>query len=126
MKKLSTLAIAALLFAAPALAQKHSHGSKGPNGGFLEDVAGVHVEFTSSGNSLTFHVLNEDNKPVSTKGYSGSVLVVSGQDRETITLATSGGNLLKGESKKPVAPGAAVTLMIKTDAGKTGQAKYKG
>ncbi len=126
MKKLSAIVLAALLFAAPALAQKHSHGSKGPNGGTLEDVAGVHVEFVPSGNSLTFHILNEDNRPVSTKGYSGSVLVVSGQDRETITLTPSGDNSLKGETKKPIAPGAGITLMIKTDAGKSGQAKYKG
>lgn len=79
-----------------------------------------------SGNALTFHILNEDNKPVSTKGYSGSVLVVNGQDRETITLTTSGENTLKGEAKKPIAPGAGITLMVKTGGGKTGQAKYKG
>ena len=126
MKRLSAFAIAAALLAAPAWAQSHSHGAKGPNGGALEDVAGVHVEFVASGNSLTFHVLNEDNKPVSAKGYSGSVLVVKGQDRETITLTTSGENTLKGEAKKPIAPGSAITLMIKTDGGKTGQAKYKG
>lgn len=126
MKKLSAFAVAAMLFAAPAWAQSHSHGAKGPNGGTLEDVAGVHVEFVPSGNSLTFNVLNESNKPISTKGYSGSVLVVNGQDRETITLSTSGENALKGEAKKPIAPGAAITLMIKTDGGKTGQAKYKG
>lgn len=126
MRKLSIFALVALLFAAPAWAQSHSHNTKGPNGGMLEDVAGVHVEFVPSGNSLTFHVLNEDNKPVSTKGYSGSVLVVNGQERETITLTTSGENTLKGEAKKPIARGAAITLMIKTDGGKTGQAKYKG
>lgn len=125
MKK-AALILAALLFAAPALADPHKHGSKGPNGGAMEDVAGVHVEFVPAGNALTFHVLNEDNKPVSTKGFSGSVLVVNGQDRETITLTTSGENTLKGEAKKPIASGAAITLMIKTDGGKTGQAKYKG
>lgn len=124
--KAFTLAVGALLLAAPAFADPHKHGSKGPNGGTLEDVAGVHVEFVPSGNALTFHVLNENNKPVSTKGYSGSVLVVNGQDRETITLTTSGENTLKGEAKKPIAPGAGITLMIKTDGGKTGQAKYKG
>jgi hypothetical protein len=70
-------------------------------------------------------VLNEDNKPVSTRGYSGSVLIVNGQDRETVTLATSGENALKGEASKPVS-GAGITLMIKTDGGKTGQARYKG
>ena len=54
------------------------------------------------------------------------MLIVNGQDRETITLTPSGENSLKGEAKKPIAPGAAVTLMIKTEAGKTGQAKFKG
>ena len=123
--KPSALMLAALLFVAPAWAQQHSHGTKGPNGGTLADVAGVHVEFVPSGNALTFNVLNEDNKPVSTKGYSGSVLIVNGQDRETVTLATSGENALKGEASKAIS-GAAITLMIKTDGGKTGQARYKG
>ena len=123
--KPSALMLAALLFVAPAWAQQHSHGTKGPNGGTLADVAGVHVEFVPSGNALTFNVLNEDNKPVSIKGYSGSVLIVNGQDRETVTLATSGENALKGEASKAIS-GAAITLMIKTDGGKTGQARYKG
>jgi hypothetical protein len=123
--KPSALMLAALLFVAPAWAQQHSHGTKGPNGGTLADVAGVHVEFVPSGNALTFNVLNEDNKPVSTKGYSGSALIVNGQDRETVTLATSGENALKGEASKAIS-GAAITLMIKTDGGKTGQARYKG
>jgi len=123
--KPSALMLAALLFVAPAWAQQHSHGTKGPNGGTLADVAGVHVEFVPSGNALTFNVLNEDNKPVSTRGYSGSVLIVNGQDRETVTLATSGENALKGEASKAIS-GAAITLMIKTDGGKTGQARYKG
>jgi len=120
------LVLAAMLFAAPALADPHKHGSKGPNGGAIEDVAGVHVEFVPAGNVITFHVLNEDNKPISTKGFTGSVLVVNGQDRETITLTISGESALKGEAKKPIAPGSAITLMIKTDGGKTGQAKFKG
>jgi len=124
--KPSALILAGLLLATPAWAQQHSHGSKGPSGGALADVAGVHIEFVPSGNALTFNVLNEDNKPVSTNGYSGSVLVVNGQDRETITLTTAGENTLKGEAKKPIVPGAAITLMIKTNGGKTGQAKYKG
>jgi len=124
--KPSALILAALLFAAPAWAQQHSHSMKGPNGGTLADVAGVHVEFMPSGNALTFNVLNEDNKPVSTKGYSCAVLGGTGQERETITLTTSGGKALKGEARKSIAPGAAITLIIKTDGGKTGQAKYKG
>lgn len=114
-----------LLSVVPAYAQ-HSHGSKGPNGGMLADAAGVHIEFLPSGNAVTFNVLNEDNKPLSTKGYTASALVVTGNDRETISLVPSGENVLKGEIKRPVTASTTITLMIKTDTGKTGQAKYKG
>ena len=86
----------------------------------------MHIEFLPSGNAVTFNVLNEDNKPVSTKGYTASALIVNGDDRETIVLSPSGENVLKGETKKPVTASTAITLMIKTDTGKSGQAKYKG
>lgn len=114
---------AALLYALPASAQ-HSHGAKGPNGGVVEDVAGVHAELVTSGNVVTINVLDENNKPIAAKGYSGSVLIVSGSDRETVTLAPSGDSALKGEAKKAVATNANVTLMLKTDKGKMGQARY--
>jgi hypothetical protein len=122
-RKLMIVAAAALLFASPAVAQ-HKHSDKGPNGGPMEDVAGVHAEFLTSGSVLTFNILDEDSKPLSTKGYTGSVLIVSGSDRETVQL-TATDNALKGEAKKAVPAGAAVTLQLKTDAGKSGQARFK-
>lgn len=124
MRKFMIIAAAAMLFASPALAQ-HKHGDhKGPNGGPVEDVAGVHAEFVASGASLTFNILDEGNKPVPAKGYTGSVLIVSGSERETVQL-TATDNALKGEAKKAVPAGAAVTLQIKTGAGKSGQARFK-
>jgi hypothetical protein len=111
-----------LIMSAPSFAQ-HSHGSKGPNGGAMEDVAGVHAELMTSGNAITFNILDEANKPVATNGFTGSVLVVSGSERETITLAPSG-NAMKGEAKKPIAANSSVTLMLKTAGGKSGQAKF--
>jgi len=117
------IAVAALLYVMPAWAQ-HSHGAKGPNGGKVEDVAGVHAELVTSGTTIMINVLDEDNKPISVKGFSGSVLIASGGDRETVTLAPSGDSSLKGEAKEAVAGNAAVTLMLKTDKGKTGQARY--
>ena len=117
--------IAALAFAAPAVAQ-HSHGAqKGPNGGPVEAVAGVHAELVVSGNTVTFNILDEANKPVPSQGFTGSALVVSGADRETVALAPAGDSALQGDAKKPVAKGAAISVTIKTAAGKSGQARFK-
>ena len=52
------------------------------------------------------------------------MLVVRGSERETVTLAPSGESALKGDAKKP-ATGAAITVTLKTAAGKSGQAKFK-
>ena len=114
--------LALSLLAVPASAQ-HKHGAKGPNGGQMEDVAGVHAELVTSGSTITFNVFDEGNKPIQTSGYSGSALVVSGSERETVQL-TAAGQALKGEVKKPLAKGSSVTLLLKTDKNKTGQAKF--
>ena len=95
MKKILLVA-SALLLATPAMAQ-HAH-EKGPNGGQMEDVAGVEVEMVASGKTLTFNVFDEAKKPVSTNGFSGSVMLTSGSDRETIPLVAAG-NALKAEAK---------------------------
>ena len=117
--------ITALVFAAPAAAQ-HAHGNqKGPNGGPMEDVAGVHAELLTSGNTITINIFDEANKPIATKGFSAAALIVSGSDRETLTLAASGESAMKGELKKPVTTGAAITITLKTTTGKSGQAKFK-
>jgi len=122
MKYVVILALS-LFWSAPSLAQ-HSHSSKGPGGGQMEDVAGVHAELMTAGNAITFNILDEGGKPIATNGFTGSVLVVTGSERETINLSPAG-NAMKGEAKKPVAPNAAITLMLKTAEGKSGQAKFK-
>lgn len=122
--KLVLLLAAALLWSGSALAQ-HKHGdTKGPNGGPMQDVAGVHVELVTAGTTVTLNVFDEANKPVSTKGFSGSALVVTGANRETVVLAPSGENALKGDAKAMIGSGAAITIIVKTAAGKSGQARY--
>lgn len=117
-------AVLSLALAGAAFAQ-HKHGStKGPNGGIVEDVAGVHAELVAAGTTVTFNILDENNKSVSAKGMTGSALIVSGADRETIKLDAAGDSALKGEIKKALAPKSNVTLMLKTPAGKSGQAKF--
>jgi hypothetical protein len=106
-----------------AVAQ-HAHGQKGPSGGTMEDVAGVHAEFIASGNTVTVNILDENNKPIETKGFSGAALIVNGSDRETVTLVPTGTSL-KGEAKKPLATGSSVVVTLKTASGKSGQARFK-
>ena len=123
MKKILILALA-ILWAGAAAAQ-HTHGStKGPNGGIVQDVAGVHAELVMAGNTVTLNILDENNKPASAKGFSGSVLIVSGSTRETVQLAALGDNALKGEAKSAIPTGATVTLVLKNAAGKSGQVKF--
>ena len=124
--KYASVILLSLIWASPSFAQ-HSHGSeKGPNGGQMEDVAGIDAVLVTSVNRVTINVVDPNNsKPIATKGYSGAVLIVNGTVRETVPLTVSGENSLQGEAKKAIAPGATVTLTIKTADGKSGQAKYK-
>jgi hypothetical protein len=88
------------------------------------DVAGVHAELMTSGNAITVNVFVEGNKPVATKGFTASALVSRGPEREMVALVPSDEMTLKGEAKKSVA-GAAITVALKTAAGKSGQARFK-
>jgi len=116
--------LAALIVIGSALAQQHKHADKGPNGGQMQDVAGVHAELLTSGNTLTLNIFDENNKPVPTKGFSASALIAAGADKETLNLSPSGESALKADAKKPIAAGAAITVTLKTAAGKSGQAKF--
>jgi hypothetical protein len=121
MKKILFVA-SVLLFVAPAMAQ-HVH-QNGPNGGPMEDIAGVEVEMVAKGRTIMFNVFDEARKPVSTTGFSGTALLISGSDRETLPLVAEG-NGLKADARKDVPLGAAVTVTLKTADGKSGQAKFK-
>ena len=74
---------------------------------------------------VTGRLVDEGGKPVATKGFTATVLVVNGPDRETVTLTPTGENALKGDAKKPAGKGATVSVTLKTADGKSGQARFK-
>jgi hypothetical protein len=124
MKKL-VMTMVMVLWAGLAFAQGHQHNhGKGPNGGKMQDVAGVHAELVVSENKLTIYVFSEEMKALATKGYAGSLLLVTGGTRETVQLAPSGETALKGEAKNRIGPDTAITLVLKTAEGKSGQVKF--
>ena len=115
--------LAALSMASPAFAEEYE---KGPNGGLMLDVAGIDAEQMTSGNTVTINIFEAYKpKPISTKGYTAAVLIVSGTNREPVALMPSGENSLKGEAKAAIVPDATITLTIKTAEGKSGQVKFK-
>ena len=117
--------IAALVLWSGTLAAQHGHGSmKGANGGPMQDVAGVHAELVISSSTVTINVFDESNKPVTAKGFSGSVLIVSAGNRETVQLVPAGAFALKGGAKTSILAGAIVTLVLKNATGKSGQVKF--
>jgi len=121
------LAVVALVLWSGIAAAQHGHGNmKGPNGGPMQDVAGVHAELVVSGNTVTINVFDESNKPTSAKGFSGSMLVVAGSVRETVQLAVSGDNSLKGGSEESC-PGRrrCDPRAEERGGGKSGQVKFR-
>ncbi len=122
--KYAVLLAIALAFSTPATAQ-HAHGTKGPNGGLMEDIAGVHAELLIAGTTITLNIFDEGNKPVLTKGFSGSALIVVGAERETLALTPAAENVLKGDAKKPIGAAATITVTLKTAVGRSGQTRFK-
>ena len=115
--------IAILCWAGPAVAEDYE---KGPNGGLQLDVAGIDAELLTSGKTVTINVFEPNNaKPVAIKGYSAAVLIVSGASREPLTLVQSGDNSFKGEARNAFGADVTITLNIKTEAGRSGQARFK-
>ena len=125
MFKRSLIGSLALLAMAPAaLAQGHSHGDRGPNGGAMQDIIGIHAELVMADRTLTVHLFEEGNRPVPAAGYTGSVLVASGQTRQVVQLTPGTDNTLVGTA--PAAPprGATMTLQLRNSAGRSGQARF--
>jgi hypothetical protein len=117
------LLIVAVVFAVVASAEEYK---KGPNGGLTLDVAGVDAEVMTAGNTVTINVFVPNTaKPVPTNRFTAAAPIVSGSNRETISLTPQGENSLKGDAKNPITPDATITLTIKTAEEKSGQVKFK-
>lgn len=117
--------VVAFALTGAAVAQHNHEAQKGPNGGMMDDVAGVHAELVTSGTAITINIFDGAVKPLATKGFTASVLVVRGSEREPVILTPTAENVLKGDAKKPIGPGAAITVTLKTAAGRFGQVKFK-
>ena len=124
MRRILLAVFATLALSPAAFAQGHGHGDRGPNGGPMQDIVGIHAELVTSDRTLTFHLFDEGNRPVPAGGYSGSVLIGSGQARQVVQLAPGAENTLVGTAATAPARGTQMTLQLRNPAGRSGQARF--
>mgnify|MGYP007022289680 FL=1 len=121
----SALLIIALAISTPVVAQ-HAHGSqKGPNGGLMVDVAGVHSELVASETTIIIRFFDGGKRVLPTEGFTASALISTGADREMVILSSSGQNALIGKAKQIIPQGTTISVTLTTAAGVSGQVRFK-
>ncbi|WP_426960375.1 hypothetical protein [Muricoccus radiodurans] len=126
MRRLFLAAAASLAMSAGAWAQSppHGHGDRGPHGGTMQDMVGIHAELILSERTITVHLYEEGNTAVPAAGYTGSALIGSGQSRQVVQLTPGSDNTLVGTAQAALPRGTQVTLQLRNPTGRSGQARF--
>lgn len=120
-KKLSLAFLGAALIAGAAFAHAPE---KGKNGGQQVDAGNYHVEAVVKGNTIDIFITDHSEKPVPTKGFKGTaVLIVKGKPAQ-ISLAPRGENMLTGTSAVELSAPIRGAVQITNNDGQTVQAKF--
>jgi hypothetical protein len=129
-----TLAVTALLFAAaPALAHTDEYlaTQKAPHGGQLRMSGPYHLELvvakdsrTAKENAIAVYVTDHAGTPIDTNGGSGSVMLLGGGNKASVTLAPAGGNALKGTATYASSAALKAIVTIKLPGTDEAQARF--
>lgn len=120
-KKLTLAVLGAAMIAGAAFAHAPE---KGKNGGQQVDAGNYHVEAVVKGNTIDVFVTDHGEKPVSTKGFKGTaVLIVKGKPAQ-ISLAPRGENVLTGTSPVELSAPIRGAIQITNSDNETVQAKF--
>lgn len=95
--KVSTLLVAATLFAAPATA--FADGAKtGTHGGPRTDAGPYHAELVLQGNDVVLYVTDGADKPVDVTGAKAEATILANRQTQKVALESAGANALKGKA----------------------------
>jgi hypothetical protein len=123
--KLNAMLFAAIsLFSIPVFAADKHDDAHVKHGGVAVEAGTYHVELVVKDKSLTFYVNDHDDKPFDMKGAKATANVFSGKDKGAVTLATSGGNTMKGETTFTIASDAKIVVSFTPPGKKTEQARF--
>lgn len=120
-----TLALAAFLAVAPAVAFAHGSAPAPAHGGqVVEDSAEHWVELVVRDDTLTAYVLDGNKAPVPAAQLSGKATVLVGGKPQAVALKPGEGNSLTGKLAGP-APGQPGTVVLSLNvSGKPAQARF--
>lgn len=127
MKSMKSITLAFIFLVAGATisyAQTESHSHKGTHGGLMQDADGYHIEMVKGKDSITFYILDAQQKTLSNKTVSGTaVFDFFNKTKATSPLAKSKKDAMWVSTPKAnVFTYCTVSLIVQ---GKTITAKFK-
>ena len=117
------LLTAMMMWGGTAGAQQHDV-VPGPHAGKMQEVAGVQVELFLSDTGVRVCIYDAADVPLNVEGYTGYVEIVSGGERQTITLTPADKVTLAGQGKGLLAPYSLLTLFLTTPKGESGKVSF--
>ncbi len=116
---LTLAAIAALV--APASAHE---SEKGPNGGPMVEVKGLHLELVAKDGELAVLLSDAGHAPLASKGASARAVILEGGSQRTVQLAPAEPDRLSARLDKPLAKGARIVVSAKLASGQDLLARF--
>jgi len=105
-----------------ALASEKDHDAAPKHGGIVSVAKDVNYEQVAKPDALTLYVIDH-GKPVSTKGGSATLTLLSGAEKAEVKLDPAGENKLEAKGTFKVQPGTKIAGTVKLE-GKTANVKY--
>jgi hypothetical protein len=117
--------------AAPAHSDEYLDTQKAPNGGQLRMAGVYHFELVvakdskdAKDNPVVVYVTDHAGTKVSTVGAGGTVTILAGKAKATVSLVPDGENRLKGVGKYASAPDMKVVVSVTISGKATEQARF--
>lgn len=101
----------------------HDHSAR--HDGAVEHTEHHHFELVAEGGTLALYVRHLDGSEEAVDGAKASATVLAGGKTEVVTLAPSGGNVLKGSGGFSVGKGTTIVVSVTLPGHATEQARFK-
>lgn len=98
--------------------------AKGANGGQVVDVKGHHIEFVTKDGAITLFLTDDKDKPITTSGASGRLVIQDAGATTTATLSPAEPNMLTAKAGAPLTPDAKLIVSAKLSDGHELQARF--